>query len=358
MLSPTVSQSTFDENSGDLLDLLTDGWNDSLKTKITGLKWTREYLARLTSLPLDKLLHEPLELEEQQAKIKHDSQQLAFREYPSFLQVQTCRQQVKETFDSLDGQLSNFLSTMPKLQEACESFRAQAKEIREEHEKINSVLEYQSVLTDLLEIPQLMTTCVRNGYYSEAMDLASHVRLLQVRYPLPIIKNIQQQVQASSDLMLVQLISHLRKSIRLAAAMNVVGFLRRMDIFESETELRMVFLRCRHDFLQQRLARIRRDVSEDARQRSLDAFEYLKRFIDVMREQMFEIGTQYISIFSNEQSTLLPDYMVQVIELIRTTLNTYLPMIEDTSSLSSVLTQLQYCGMSLGRIGLDFRHIF
>jgi hypothetical protein len=50
--------------------------------------------------------------------------------------------------------------------------------------------------------------------------------------------------------------------------------------------------------------------------------------------------------------------MVHITGLIKSALSTYLPMIEDTSALASLLTQLQYCGMSLGRIGLDFRHIF
>lgn len=349
---------TFEDNNDDLLKLLTDSWDTPLKELVETSKWTRDYLTKLTSLPLDSLLHEPTELREEQAKAKRDAQQLAFRDYPCFLHAQTCRHQVEETLDGLDVHLGEFLSSVPELQEACELFSQHAKEIKEERGKITRVLEHQNVLTDLLEIPQLMETCVWNGYYSEAMDLASHVRLLQVRYPLYIIRNIHQQVQSSSDLMLVQLISHLRKPIRLAAAMNVVGFLRRMDVFDSETELRMVFLRCRHDFLQQRLTRLKRDMSEEPRQRSTDAFEHLKKFIDVMREQMFEIGTQYISIFSNEQGTLLSDYMVHVIELIKTALDTYLPMIEDTSALASLLTQLQYCGMSLGRIGLDFRHVF
>lgn len=354
VLSPT----NFDDNTEDLLHLLTDSWDSPFKATIIESKWTRDYLTKLTSLPLDELLHEPAELREEQAKAKRDAQQLAFRDYPSFLHAQTCRHEAEETLDGLDVHLGDFLSSVPELQQACEEFGQHAQILKEERGKITSVLEHQNVLTDLLEIPQLMETCVWNGYYSEAMDLASHVRLLQVRYPLSVIKTIQQQVQASSDLMLVQLISHLRKPIRLAAAMNVIGFLRRMDVFETETELRMVFLRCRHDFLQQRLVRVKRDISEDIRQRSVDAFEYLKRLIDVMREQMFEIGTQYISIFSNEQGTLLSDYMVHITGLIKTALSTYLPMIEDTSALTSLLTQLQYCGMSLGRIGLDFRHIF
>lgn len=358
VLPPTPGlQTTFDDNNDELLQLLTKGWENPLN--ISESKWTRDYLTKLTALSLDELLHEPAELREEQVKAKRDAQQLAFRDYPSFLHAQTCRREAEETLDGLHVHLGEFISSVPELQQACEEFTLKATELKEKRGKITSVLEHQNVLTDLLEIPQLMETCVWNGYYSEAMDLASHVRLLQVRYPLPVVKSIQQQVQASSDLMLIQLISHLQKPIRLAASMNVVGFLRRMDVFASELQLRLVFLRCRNEFLQQRLSRVKRDLSEDPRQRSTDAFEYLKRFIDVIREQVFEIGTQYMSIFSNDQgSSLLSDYMVNITLLIKNTLKTYLSMIEDTSALASLLSQLQYCGLSLGRIGLDFRHIF
>ncbi|KAI8888824.1 Dor1-domain-containing protein [Backusella circina FSU 941] len=346
-------QTTFDDNNEDLLSLLSENWT----TNVSDSKWTRDYLTRLTSLPLDELLREPHELRAEQDKMKHNAQQLAFQNYPSFLQTQSCRHQVHETLDGLDVHLDDFLSSIPELKEACQVFEEHANNIKDESNKITRVLEHQDILVDLLEIPQLMETCVWNGYYSEAMDLASHVRLLLVRYPLPVIKSIQQQVQASTDLMLVQLVSHLRKPLRLAPAISVVGFLRRLDVFESEMELRIVFLRCRHDFLQQRLLRIKREISEDERQRSTDAYEFLKKYLDVIREQLFEIGNQYMSVFSNEQGTLLSDYMIHTLELVKSTLATYLGMIEDTSALTSILTQLQYCGMSLGRIGLDFRQI-
>ncbi|KAG0164621.1 hypothetical protein DFQ28_003376 [Apophysomyces sp. BC1034] len=342
----------FDGND-DLLNLLTESWDDQQRDAVHTSPWTRDYLTRLTSLPLDQLVREPVDLRTEQVKMQRDAQQLAFRDYPAFIHAQSCRHQVDETLDGLGGHLDNFVSAIPSLQEACESFATQAKAITEERNKITRVLEHQNVLVDLLEIPQLMETCVWNGYYSEAMDLASHVRLLLMRYPLPVIRSIQQQVQASSDLMLTQLISHLRRPIKLAATMSVVGYLRRMDAFASEDELRILFLRCRHDFLEQRIERTASEYKEGA--------DYLKRYVDVMREQMFEITTQYMSVFSNENQEpmmLLSDYMVHLITSMQSTLSHHLRQIEDTSALASLLTQLQYCGMSLSRVGLDFRHLF
>ncbi|KAI8147395.1 Dor1-like family-domain-containing protein [Fennellomyces sp. T-0311] len=342
-----------------LLQLLSESWDQQQCQSIETSKWTRDYLTRLTSLPLDELLREPNELRVEQEKMRRDAQQLAFNDYPAFILANNCRQRVDSTLDDLQDQLTDFLDTVPGLYDACQVFGQSAQTIADERSKITHVLEHQNVLVDLLEIPQLMETCVWNGYYSEAMDLASHVRLLLVRYPLPIVRSIQQQVQASADLMLVQLVQHLRQPIKLAAAMNVIGHLRRMDVFESEMELRMVFLRCRHDYLTQRLDRIKTRKEDVGAQ---EAFEYMKRYIDVMREQMFEIATQYMSVFSHQEQQsilILSDYMVRLIsDHFQSTLKAQLAKITDTSSLASLLTQIQYCGMSLGRIGLDFRHLF
>ncbi|KAI7857078.1 Dor1-like family-domain-containing protein [Circinella umbellata] len=365
-----------------LLQLLTESWDEQQSLAVEKSKWTRDYLTRLTSLPLDELLREPEELRVEQEKMRQDAQQLAFNDYPAFIHANTCRQQVDSTLDDLQDHLNEFLTSVPDLQEASQVFSTKAQTIADERSKITRVLEHQNVLVDLLEIPQLMETCVWNGYYSEAMDLASHVRLLLVRYPLPIVCSIQQQVQASADLMLVQLIAHLRQPIKLAAAMNVIGHLRRMDVFESEMELRMVFLRCRHNYLTQRLDRIKasrntpsttasiinitttgkEDENVIEQQQQHEAFEYMKRYIDVMREQIFEIATQYMSVFSHQEQQsilIISDYMVQLIDdYFEPTLKQQLVKITDTSSLASLLTQIQYCGMSLGRIGLDFRYLF
>ncbi|KAI9300473.1 Dor1-like family-domain-containing protein [Cunninghamella echinulata] len=379
-----------DDNT-DLLHLLTEDWNKENGDIIKNSKWTKDYLTRLKSLTLEELKNEPFTIRETQQQIQSDAQQLAYEDYPSFLHAQTCRRELDTTLNGLDNHFTGMLSSVPALQAACEQFTMEAKTIMQERSKITRVLEHQHSLVDLLELPQLMDTCVWNGYYTEAMDLASHVRLLYTRYPLSIVGTIHDQVQTSSDLMLVQLISHLRRPIKLAAAMNVIGYLRRMDIFTSETELRLAFLRCRHDFVEQKLEKIKKPslsssttttddhhvpfstknninknnnqstiaaVSPSPSTSSQETFDYLKKYLDIMREQMFEIATQYMSVFSSkENDTLLSNYMIQLITLIQHTLTNHLVDIQDTSALASLLTQLQYCGMSLGRVGLDFRQL-
>ncbi|GFH07601.1 conserved oligomeric Golgi complex subunit 8, partial [Haematococcus lacustris] len=125
----------------------------------------------------------------------------------------------------------------------------------------------QAALVELLEVPQLMDSCVRNGVYDEALDL-------------------QAFVSAVGHTMLQQLLARLRSSIQLPECLRVMGYLRRIAVF-TEAELRLHFLQCRDEWLSSLVAEL--DES--------DSYELVKHLTDIHRLHLFDAVMQYRAIF-------------------------------------------------------------
>ncbi|KAI1303399.1 hypothetical protein EDD11_005340 [Mortierella claussenii] len=415
------------------------------KREFLSTSWSKDYLNRLTSLPARALHNEPEKLREEQLKVERDMSELAFRDYKAFILVNDCKQDVQSTFETLGQHLDHFQETVPKFVETLSGFTAKASPILERQHVFSSILATHSQLLEVLEIPLLMETCVRNGYYNEALELSSHVQRLVSRYPgIGIIQEIELKVAQGKEMMLVQLLAQLREPLKLPVALRITGFLRRIGSFsgqlemvdeeeqyqqqqegqkpatassrrgntstsfgnssntnaalteEDETPLKMLFLKSRGLYMNLQLSRI---VFHKG-----DSFGYLKKYIDVTRECLFDIMTYYKSVFGNttdnhtgyssllvsstssdsrgthtppvsgvvggEQhchnqqkqhcwttENLLADFVTYRTQMLFNILRLHIPQIHDTSALSSILTQLMYFGANMAKIGFDIRYL-
>ncbi|RMZ80114.1 hypothetical protein DV737_g3163, partial [Chaetothyriales sp. CBS 132003] len=281
-------------------------------------------------------------------------------------------------------------------------------------------------LQDILELPSLLSTAIASASitasgganYSQALDLFAHIKRLQILYPeSDLVKGAVAEAKLSMKDMTRNLLASLRtQNIRLAAAIRTIGWLRRVVAEmsgpnesiekrptslnfttpaaavnqEDEDEFGAIFLCARlctflnmtealapfRDLADQESAKRR----SQAESRAADAGRrpsplghtmqgqqterYLKKYIEILREQFFATISMFRNIFPTPESkedddvlqlpTALASFPLHLVEMFMETLRTYLPNISDPATRESLLMQVLYAANSLGRLGADF----
>ncbi|KAG8871077.1 hypothetical protein FRB97_009101 [Tulasnella sp. 331] len=324
------------------------------------------YLSHLTALSLPQLLQEPATLASEASFLTSELTNLCHSQYATFLSLHDASTALSTSFASFSSSLSALVGAVPNLEAQCNSFAQETRTLRSERRKVTTVLEHHEKLLDILEIPQLIDTCVKNGYYQEALDLAAHTKSLVKEFPtISIVRSVEAEVATSINQMHSQLLHLLQEPAKLPALFKAVNFLRRMGVLDEE-ELALVFLTSRGAYMQGLFEVIERE-------RTMDAARFLKKWIDLWREGLYDVVTQFTSIFlerpqpashsptQHHPSNLRPFLVAFTHTFIQKLLNILsiiVPTISDSPALSSLLTQLSYCSASFGRIGLDFRGLF
>ncbi|KAJ0034941.1 hypothetical protein Pint_25779 [Pistacia integerrima] len=311
------------------------------------------YVSELLSFTLDRLHKEPELLRVDAERIQRQMQEVAVGNYRAFIAAADALLAIQEEVSSIDRHLESLITEIPNLTSGCTEFIESAEQILEKRKMNQTLLANHSTLLDLLEIPQLMDTCVRNGNYDEALDLEAYVCKLSTMHPkLPIILALASEVRQTTQSLLSQLLQKLRSNIQLPECLRIIGYLRRIGVF-SEYEMRLQFLRCREAWLT--------GILEDLDQKN--AYEYLKGMINCHRMHLFDVVNQYRAIFADDTSGSEENYdggllfswaMHQITSHLKT-LKIMLPKITEGGSLSNILDQCMYCAMGLGWVGLDFR---
>ncbi|XP_006453967.1 hypothetical protein AGABI2DRAFT_175700 [Agaricus bisporus var. bisporus H97] len=399
-----------------LVDVLRPGQPSSLSST---------YLTHLTTLPLPELTREPVSLQTQLHHLTASLTSFTHTSYPTFISLHQTTTALTSSIESLSASLTNLLDTsLPALEENTAAWKTRTDTVLRERNKARVVLEQHEKIRDLLDIPVLIDTCVRNGYFAEALSLASHVTALAGKAhennspPPAILTSVLSEVQYSITQMHLSLLETLYEPNRkLPALWKAVNFLRKMDAFASdasthsksrphaEEHLALAFLIGRESCLKAILEPISRDIQRlvnqvtddqvvdqtddtvgttqfqhksestkelDEREKE-DLARHLKKYIDAWRECIYDIVTQYATIFLERSSThsettqdedlfsrlhtLLRTYSTRALSThLYTILQSSLPLLTLTH-LPSLLTQLNYCSTAFSRLGLDFRSI-
>ncbi|OJJ61050.1 hypothetical protein ASPSYDRAFT_198734 [Aspergillus sydowii CBS 593.65] len=370
---------------------------------------TIQYLNRLPTLPLQALqTTEPQSLTQSSHSTLLSLQALSNRSHKTFITSADSLSNLRSSIPDLTRQAQELRDGIPKLDEEAVRFsskysRAAENATLEQRKKVMRLSRNVDRISDILELPTLLATAVSSAAassgnagtsfsttYSSALDLYAHIKRLQTLYPDSLlVKDVVVQAEDAMKDMTSNLITALRaQNLRLAAAMRTVGWLRRVAPELDATygdggasngggSLGALFLICRLANLVSTLEaldplRELADQESQRRTRSSDrktgsgswaeghqTEKYLKRYIEIFREQSFAISsaTERKPDHFQHLPPPLATFPTHLVQLLTDTLRTYLPNIQDKTARESLLTQVLYCAASLGRLGGDFSMI-
>ena len=363
--------------------------NSDLNTSndLNSLRFSEETVlsGSLGGLGVRGIIAEGDRLERERCDLSAGTRALAFERYRAFIAASEAGKDVADRVNDAHSSAENVTALLPSLREKCSNFEDEANALSERRKRVSLVLAKHTRLLEILELPQLVETCVRNGHYEEALELRQFSCKIDRKLgSIPLVASVVKAVQGSMKVMLQSLLAQLRTPIQLPACLRVVGYLRRMDIF-TETELRLRFLQARDSWLSGTLS----SIGEGS-----DPHQHLSKTMDATRVHLFDIATQYRALFSDDDvvnitnfsnsgvyrnnSNLLQgssshrvlfsawlDRRISIfIDTLKKDLDAIVVSIKQraTSSssmtyggLDSLLNQAMYFGQSFGRIGADFR---
>ncbi|XP_034192457.1 conserved oligomeric Golgi complex subunit 8 [Osmia lignaria lignaria] len=312
-----------------------------------------QYLSKLGGYDVDQLNKEPDHLEDEKTLVLQTTQELAFSNYKTFIQTAESSREIFKQFNETENRLNGLVQKIPKFVERCQSFCDTSKDINT-HRRINSLtLTRNAELLEVLEMPQLMESCLRSNQYNEALELSQYARQLGTKHgDIPIISSIVAEIENSWSGMVGQVVRSLREDLPLPRCLQLVGLLRSMDAF-TESELRIKFLQARDSWLQNLLTAIPKD----------DPNLHVTKTIELSRIHLFNTITQYRAMF-NDDELIIPGrdptvnecaifyhWLEEKISQFLITLEQDLPGV---TSIDSILGQCTYFGLSFGRVGADF----
>lgn len=93
-----------------------------------------------------------------------------------------CSKQISDKFKETEDGLDKLIGILPNVTKKCADFIATSSEINTARRLNSLTLKRNAQLLEILELPQLVDTCIRDGKYEEALELAAYVQRLGVKH--------------------------------------------------------------------------------------------------------------------------------------------------------------------------------
>ncbi|CAH8567122.1 unnamed protein product [Schistosoma turkestanicum] len=260
--------------------------------------------------------------------LKNKIKSLAAENYHIFITTKDASQNILEKTSEMSTANQELLSQINEFTQCSNDILFKARSIEASLIKNKSALENHTQLLEIIELPQLMQTCVHNGHYDDAISIYAYTKTLFNKYGsrYSVLRMIYSQVSAVASQFVHQLYNQLRTPISLSSCIKTVVFLRRTGLL-SEQELRLKFLQTRTTCLKSQissslLACTPNELAAVDKREKLSGFRPFKqshdrsywvatRRIEVTRVQLFDIVTQYRAVFPDDDGILSQGIKIQ-----------------------------------------------
>ncbi|GAC98271.1 hypothetical protein PHSY_005863 [Pseudozyma hubeiensis SY62] len=311
----------------------------SLSAEALSDKQVASYIRSLSNFSLVDLRTQPQQLQTKSEALHRQLSQLCISQTDAFIHIHQAEQQFAPSLTTFANRLEDLIvHTLPQLQEATEAFASASKPVLAERERVQNVVDQyeRGHLSDLLEIPPLVLTCVRSGHHSDAIQLAEYLAgLLESSashgsigsadgHSLSNVNKPSEQRNTYLSL-LIETLSHLavmktdlissfsKPGLKLPAALKSTGVLRRLTHFEralprladwhtlqqhhSVPHLSMSEAQLCLAFLKSRIRSFHSALDAMGSSSSSSSQTFLRRYIDLWREEMTDTLSMAFALF-------------------------------------------------------------
>jgi hypothetical protein len=169
---------------------------------------------------------------------------LVMDNYRVFVENLTCSVHLRNEDKKLGEIAADLANELKGLSSSCSSFREKVQLFTASYKRNRKTLQHHMQLVELLEVPQLVDACARNGFHDEALELANFVNGLERRHLLAsevrsvegkqrggsdVVQNIVDEVQNSLLGLRQQLLLLLTEQSSLPKELQILATLRKLD---------------------------------------------------------------------------------------------------------------------------------
>mmetsp|Transcript_6953 Transcript_6953/g.8646 ORF Transcript_6953/g.8646 Transcript_6953/m.8646 type:complete len:442 (-) Transcript_6953:19-1344(-) len=341
------------------------------------------------------LTEEIAELDLQQREIKMQLASITNNNRDLIIDISNDLTSIREDFSSgFDKEINSMIKILDM-----ENSNGDKFQIPENEKLNNSMITYNSILSnidsvlDLLELPTLCKVCILQGNYQESLEISILVQTLVIRFPnLTIFQKIHHQVEQELKLMVKGLIKLLNTNLKQNNILKIFQILNKLDLLNYNTSsaisssvnitsnkklqkdkfLKIVYLNARFKFIINELSNLTPLLK-------FNKLTYLKRYIEIYREFIFNSLSIYYAIFRyspissdnkikhEEDNLLISQFIKNLASLLAEEIKKYLPEliapsdnednIDKQTQKDGLILQIIYLCQSLAKYNVDFESL-